>query len=458
VIPVVVPPGVREGHHGFRPVDLRIPETPLVHAVLERSTVLADREERVRLVAYGVAPHGAARRGDAPIVEASRGTLSLQPREAGVVAGVWTLPPGRAGEERLVVRLPSAPATRAVLRLQAVAGVPAIVAVSFERDAFVAGVTETVSVTARALDAGGNGVAAPVVLETDAGRLEEVREPEPGRVEARLRVTSFEGRREARVTASLPALGISGSRALPLRPGGPAQAAFARPDGVFRGDGSRVEVVRLEVSDRFGNPVEGAPTVTADRGRVLGLAAAGVGRWDVRYVAPAVDAAAPERLLAAVGPVRVEARRTLLPPEPRWALVPSAGVALDARGRFAGPRAGAAVERHLDRALPPLDLCWRAEAEVLDAGAGRVSAFLAGASAARALGPRLVLRGSLSGGLAAWSGGAAPAARIGLAAGWMRGRVEPFVEAAALVAGRGEPGAFAAVGLGAGIRVGLESR
>jgi hypothetical protein len=70
----------------------------------------------------------------------------------------------------------------------------------------------------------------------------------------------------------------------------------------------------------------------------------------------------------------------------------------------------------------------------------------------------LVLRGSLSGGLAAWSGGAAPAARIGLAAGWMRGRVEPFVEAAALVAGRGEPGAFAAVGLGAGIRVGLESR
>jgi hypothetical protein len=40
----------------------------------------------------------------------------------------------------------------------------------------------------------------------------------------------------------------------------------------------------------------------------------------------------------------------------------------------------------------------------------------------------------------------------------MRGNVEPFVEAAGLFAGRGGPGAFAALGLSAGVRLGLERR
>jgi hypothetical protein len=40
----------------------------------------------------------------------------------------------------------------------------------------------------------------------------------------------------------------------------------------------------------------------------------------------------------------------------------------------------------------------------------------------------------------------------------MRGRIEPFVEAALLLAGRGAPGAFAAVGVSAGIRLGWGRR
>jgi hypothetical protein len=457
VIPIVVPPGVRQGHHGFRPVDLRIPETPLVHAVVDRSTVVADREERVRVIAYGVAPHGAARRGDAPILEASRGTLDVAGREPGVVSGVWTLPPGRAGEERLVVRLPSSPGTRTVLRVQVVAGAPAVVAVAFDRDALVAGVTDTVTVTARALDAGGNRVPANIDLSTDAGALGETRETQPGTLEARLRVASFAGRREVRVTASLPEIGISGSRALPLRPGEPARAGFADAEGVLRADGRRVARIRLAIADRFGNPVGGAPVVAAGLGKILGVSAAGVGAWDVSYVAPAVATPTPERLVASLGPVRAEARRVLLPPEPRWAVAPTAGVALDLRGRFEGARSGVAVERAAD-AVDDLDLAWRAEIDVLGARVGAVPTLLAGVSASRPLGTSLVLRGSVSGGLVAWSGHSAPAARVGLAAGLMRGNVEPFVEAAGLFAGRGGPGAFAALGLSAGVRLGLERR
>lgn len=108
VIPVVVPPGVKEVHRGFTPVPLRVPETTLLHAALDRRSVLADRSEAVRVLAYVVAPHGAARRGDAPAVEVSRGSVTaLQPREAGAWEGTWTLPPGSAGEERLTARLRS---------------------------------------------------------------------------------------------------------------------------------------------------------------------------------------------------------------------------------------------------------------------------------------------------------------------------------------------------------------
>ena len=178
VVPVVVPPGVREAHQGFRPIDLRVPETPLLHAVLERSGVRADREEKVRVVAYVVAPHGAARRGDAPVFEPSRGTVAVSEREAGAYPAIWTLPPGLAGEERLTIRLPAAPASRAVLRVEAVAGPPALVAVSFDRDVLDAG-GEPASVTARALDAAGNPVPGELSLEAVNGDLTDVRERRP---------------------------------------------------------------------------------------------------------------------------------------------------------------------------------------------------------------------------------------------------------------------------------------
>ncbi|HET7824757.1 MAG TPA: hypothetical protein VFK90_05470, partial [Anaeromyxobacter sp.] len=159
VIPVVVPPGVREAHHGFKPIDLHVPEMQLLHAVLDRGTVLADRQERVRVVAYVVAPHGAARRGDVPVFEPTRGSVSVAEKEPGAFEASWTLPPGRAGEERLAIRLQQSPASRAVLKLDAVAGPPAVVAVSFDRDALVADAEGPVLVTARALDAAGNVIA-----------------------------------------------------------------------------------------------------------------------------------------------------------------------------------------------------------------------------------------------------------------------------------------------------------
>lgn len=120
IIPVVVPPGVTEAHHGFRPVDLKVPARPLLHAVADRSAVHADRAEQVRVFAYVVAPHGAARRGDVPVLEPSRGSVQVAAREPGAFVATWSLPPGASGEDRLVVRLPGSAPSRVVLRLDAV--------------------------------------------------------------------------------------------------------------------------------------------------------------------------------------------------------------------------------------------------------------------------------------------------------------------------------------------------
>ncbi len=460
VIPVVVPPGVREAHHGFKPIDLHVPETPLLHAVIDRASVAADRQEQVRVVAYVVAPHGAARRGDGPVFEATRGTVSATEREPGAVQAVWTLPPGRAGEERLAVRLPASPASRTVLKVEAVAGPPALVAVSFDRDALVAG-ADPVGVTARALDAAGNSTAAALTLETDLGNLADVRERAPGEVEARLRAgPSFGGVREARVTASVAGAGISGTRALPLRPGEAAAARFDREDGVLRTDGTREAVLRVSISDRHGNPVDVVPAVAADRGKVLRVASAVPGAFEVRYLGPAVTSPTAERLLATVGSVRAIADRILLPPGPSVVLAPSVGFLADVRGRFSGASAGIAVDLPADLAMPlrhGFDLSWRGEAGVLGFRSGAGTTVLAGASAARTLGHSVDLRASATAGALLRRGGASPAARLAVELGAERGGWAPFIEAALLTAHEGAPGTFAAAGISAGVRFGVET-
>jgi len=462
VIPVVVPPGVREAHHGFRPIDLHVPETQLLHAVADRGMVFADRQEKVRVLAYVVAPHGAARRGDVPVFEPTRGTVAVTEREPGAVEAVWTLPPGRAGEERLAVRLQAAPASRAVVKLEAVAGPPAVVAVAFDREALVADAADPVTVTARVLDAAGNPVPAAISLSADGGAIGQVRERDLGEIEARLQVgPSFGGVRQVLVTASAPGIGISGSRALPLRPGAPGVARFEVPDGVLRGDGSRATVLRVSVLDRHGNPVDAPPAVSAERGQVIAVSAVERGEFEVRYVAPAVLTATQERLVATVGNARATAERVLLPPAPRFTVAPAAGVLLDLRGRFGGVRGGIALETPAD--FPPalrrgVDLAWRAEVEAMAVDEGAAGALLVGAAVSRPVGASAVIRASATGGALLGDGGASPAARLSAGAALAGRATAPFVEVTLLAARGGAPGAFAAVGITAGIRFGLERR
>lgn len=454
-IPVVVPPGIREGHQGYRPIDLQVPETSLVHAVAERASVHADLEEKVRVVAYVVAPHGAARRGDAPVFEPSRGSVAFAEREAGAFVGTWTLPPGPAGEDRLVVRLPTAPASRAVVRLTSVAGPAAVVAVSIDRPELVAG-GERATVVARTLDAAGNPVPATLALAASGGVLEAVEEKRPGEVRARLSAGTALQAGEAIVTATAVGLGIAGSRAVPLRPGDAAEVRFARHDAVW-GDGRRATTLRVTVADRFGNPVGAPPRVTAERGRIVTVAAAGAGAYDVAYLPPAVERPTADALVARVGEIRATLAPVVAPPAPALRVEVLAGPVVDLRGRFAGVAGLAALERpvDLDAALRVgLEPSLRIEAGALSPAGRGHAALLAGPSVRHAGGG--VVAGAFATAGALFRGGAALAGRAGVSLGLPRPGFEPFVELSVLGAREDAPGPFVAAGLAVGVRLRVE--
>jgi hypothetical protein len=458
-IPVVVPPGIREGHQGFRPIDLRIPETALLHAIADRADVRADREEKIRVLAYVVAPHGAARR-DALAFEPSRGSVGVTEREPGAFSAIWTLPPGPAGDERLVVRIPAASASRAVVRVAALAGPPAIVAVSFDRDALVAG-GEAASVTARALDAAGNPVPAALVLDVQGGDLSGVSTPRPGEVVARVSAGERLRGDQAVVRASAPALGISGARALALRPEPAATGRFDRQQ-LVRGDGRTEVTLRGQIADRFGNPVSTVPEVSAQRGTVVAVAERGRGAFEVRYLPPEVDHPVQESVVARSGAARATLEPVIAPRAPAFRLEAGAGIAQDVSGpnslTFA---ATIAAERPADLA-PALRLglepALRVEAGVLGLSGATLGTLLAGGSVRRPLSHDFSFTASAGLGVAFGEGELSPAGRAAFSLDYGPGRVKPFGEISVLGARSPSAGTITAVGLSAGVRFGLEDR
>lgn len=472
ILPVVVPPGLREGHQGFRAVDLRVPETSLVHGTLDRGVVQADRGEAVRFLAYVIAPHGAARGGEAPRVEPSRGTVALRAREPGAFEGTWTLPPGPAGEERLTIRLEGFPASRVTLRLAAIPGAPTSVAVAFDRPALVAGKGEAVVVTARALDAAGNPTAAPVVLTADAGTLSQ-EDAGAGAVRGVLRLApSFEGRSRVVVRGWVPSGGASGEAALPLQAGPPARAEIDPEVAYARGDGASEAVLSLALFDAHGNPASGAPRVLAGAGPGPRVAPAEPGRWDVRVRGEAVDEPRRTRLEADAGEAKGEAVLWFVPPRSRQrAYLAGAGVLLPSGGDRVGGQLllGAELPAPELVPLPPqLALALRLELLVTDRERRVPGGTRSGTTGAILAGP--VLKGLFPGGR--WfavgtagvlvgngerdgggSGtGIAPALRLGLGMSVPVRRTSPFVELGVLGAGRTPAGAFTAVMLTVGVR------
>src|SRR5258706_403293 len=194
VVPVNVPPGVTAARHGAQSIDLHVPPLRLLHLALDREKVRADREEKVHVLLFAVAPGGVPRADARLAVRVTRGEISPpRPRAAGVYEASWTLPPGPAGAAWLSAELAEAPdqPSEATIALQP--GPAASLRLQADRKRIVAG-EEDLTARAVALDAAGNPSGEPLQFETTLGEVRgegpEVRVHVPG---------SFGGQSELRL-------------------------------------------------------------------------------------------------------------------------------------------------------------------------------------------------------------------------------------------------------------------
>jgi hypothetical protein len=405
------------------------------------------------------------------VVEVSRGTVTLlQPREPGAWEGTWTLPAGSAGEEKLWVKLPGLPASRATLRLPAVAGPPAVLALALDRTALVAGEAGEVQVTVRSSDSSGNPCPARLALTSDFGAMGALEEAGPGTVRARLRVApSFGGREQLLVTARAPATGATASAPLLLTPAPAARATLLREGGLLPADGRQEVELELRAWDRWDNPASGSPRVSSARGVVTRLEPAGPGRWAVSFRPTPVEQPVEARVVATLADAEAEEELALVPAsERRLALLAGGGL-------VAGGVGGGQLQAGLE--LPPAGLprlpgrlagAWRLELEGIGASRDladgverlRLAALLGGPEVVAttpnarwfASGTAGILLGQdvLAGGSDRLSAGLAGRLAVGVAVPLRR--LSPYLEFGLLGAGGLPGGPFATLQLSLGLR------
>ena len=322
VVPVNVPPGVTAARHGAQSIDLHVPPLRLLHLALDREKVRADREEKVHVLLFAVAPGGAPRADARLAMRVTRGEISPpRPRAAGVYEASWTLPPGPAGAAWLSAELAEAPdqPSEATVALQP--GPAASLRLQADRKRIVAG-EEDLTARAVALDAAGNPSGEPLQFETTLGEVRgegpEVRVHVPG---------SFAGQSELRLLVhpagrSEP----SAELALPLSPAEPRIAEIEVPLRALRADGVTHYPVRVRIADEFGNPIPDAtPEVMGGDGVALPAHPEG-GAYVATFLAPVSRERTSATIAVRAGAAQARARLDLLPGIHPVALSPRLGL------------------------------------------------------------------------------------------------------------------------------------
>lgn len=338
VVPVVVPPGVREAFQGSRAIDLGVPPAPRIHLALERPSVRADRTESLRIFAFAAAANGGAERS-APRLAVDRGALEpLPPPGPGVAAAVWTLPPGAAGEVLARAELNGGSPSRAERPLRVEPGPPARIALRTESTSHTAGEAD-LAVEIEVVDAAGNPVREPPQLRASAGAATApVRTPE-GAFAARVALPSrLSSARELTLVADAGG-GLSARVAVALAPARPFTLRLDPARAELVADGRAALPLKLRVEDRFGNAIEAkglSLVARATAGEVRARWAEGI----VEYLAARGLAPGSAAVEVAGEGLAARADVDLYPAVRSLRLAPAAGVATDARS-FGAPWLGA---------------------------------------------------------------------------------------------------------------------
>ena len=345
VVAIVVPPGVREGFHGKRPIDLGLPQVPHVHVALERRRALADRAEELTVWAYAVTTTGEPRGGAPLLLEVDRGTLTEQSETApGVVQARWRIEPGAAGEARLTAKLSDEPRFAALAPLELVPGPTARLELVLDRERHRAG-DGPVAITATAFDEAANRTRDAIELAAQPGRL-IVEAAEPGRVQARVELpASFEGASTLELSAGAGEATATGSLALVPAPVSTIELTPARATVVA--DGRSSLALTSRALDQFGNLVPDLELeVSAQLGAVALEDPAGA-KGKLVYRAPTLHTEGADLVEVRAGAVRAASRISLEPAHRRLTLAPKLGIARE--GPRVAPHFGAEAGYHFDR-------------------------------------------------------------------------------------------------------------
>jgi len=376
VVPVVVPPGVHQAHHGKRAIPLHIPPTRTVHLAFGEAAHAADRAQTIAVYVVAVTADGAPRSGAAIQLWTSRGDLSpVRQRAPGLYEARLSLASGRAGPVRVTATLDDARQFVAEAAIALTGGAAERIAISADRAGIHAEDPQArLHVVAR--DSLENVPSDELEFVSTAGLLRAVRSA-PGEWDLTLSLpSSFGGRAAVEVMAR--GSKSSASHTLPLLAGPLETAAFEHPEATVIADGTSATRLRIELRDRYGNAVSSAqPDVSAELGSARLEETEGA--LYARYLPPLLRQRSTTTLALQAGPAVARAQLTLLPDLQSTALSAKVGALSNFSG-FSAPLLGLEGALRTDRFGPELavsleaDYAHRGYSEMQRVGASNVLA------------------------------------------------------------------------------------
>ncbi len=305
-VAVVAPPGVHHAFFGKQAIDLHLPPTLQLLVMPERSEQRTDVDAELAVLAVAVAEDGLPWRGAAPRLEVSEGTLaSAGLAGAGAYRFRWRLAQGVPRTAKLTARLEQGETPEPIL-LRLVAGPPSLVTVTAEAPKVPADGRVALRVTVA--DAAGNPSPERPRVEASLGTVAEPALEKPGTWRTGVSLPGpTQGQRSLVVTAR--ADGAEGRVSVAIEPGPVVRLTLAPPAKPVPADGQSEALVSVEALDRFGNPVDEAPTATAESGSVTPERAGG--GWRLRYRAPLLEGSSADTVRVRLGPASAESRLAL---------------------------------------------------------------------------------------------------------------------------------------------------
>ena len=370
VVPVVVPPGVYEAHHGKRVIPLEVPATRTIHVAFGEAALIADRAQTLSVYVVAVTAQGTPRSGAAVRLRTTRGNLSdLRERAPGLYQASLSLAPGVPGEVRVSASLEDAKDFVAEAALSLEGGPAAKIVVSTDRERINADDPRVrLHVTAR--DVAGNPPGEDLSFEASAGQM--IAAPAgPGEWNLTLSLQpSFGGRDTVEVRAR--ASGTSAARTLPLIPGPLESISFDRETAEAVADGASPLRLAVHFTDRYGNAVSGVQSeLSAGQGRAQ--LEERDGTLYASYVPPLLREPGETDLALRAGSTVGRAHVTLVPNLTSAALSAKAGMLSNFSG-FTTPLLGVAAALRTDRLGPhlalgiELDYAHRSQSDLVPAG------------------------------------------------------------------------------------------